>query len=102
MANSCSIFVYFCVYLFLEINLKKLAKLNGGNVSETSNPQELDAYVPLNKLRRATTFKLKLQAELDEKYNVFVRAERKADVFLGELFYKQVTNNPAVSIATQN
>nr|XP_016936221.1 uncharacterized protein LOC108014575 [Drosophila suzukii]XP_016936230.1 uncharacterized protein LOC108014575 [Drosophila suzukii]XP_016936238.1 uncharacterized protein LOC108014575 [Drosophila suzukii] len=83
-----------------EINLKKLAKLNGGNVSETSNPQELDAYVPLNKLRRATTFKLKLQAELDEKYNVFVRAERKADVFLGDIikridsYYKSGQTKP--------
>ncbi|KAI8042839.1 uncharacterized protein LOC128263158 isoform X1 [Drosophila gunungcola] len=68
-----------------EINLKKLAKFVGVNATETSNPQELDAYVPLNKLRRAAIFKLKLQPELNEKYNVFVRAERKADVFLGDI-----------------
>ncbi|XP_017068484.2 LOW QUALITY PROTEIN: uncharacterized protein LOC108106116 [Drosophila eugracilis] len=68
-----------------EINLKKLAKFGGANITETTNPQELDAYVPLNKLRRAAVFKLKLQPELNEKYNVFVRAERKADVFLGDI-----------------
>ncbi|XP_044316334.1 uncharacterized protein LOC108045163 [Drosophila rhopaloa] len=68
-----------------EINLKKLVKFVGANSTDTSNPQELDAYVPLNKLRRAAIFKLKLQAELDVKYNVFVRAERKADVFLGDI-----------------
>ncbi|XP_039478988.1 uncharacterized protein LOC120443762 [Drosophila santomea] len=68
-----------------EINLKKLAKFGGVNVTETLNTQELDAYVPLNKLRRASIFKLKLQPELHEKYNVFVRAERKADVFLGDI-----------------
>ncbi|EDW52083.1 GM16786 [Drosophila sechellia] len=68
-----------------EINLKKLAKFGGVNVTETLNNQELDAYVPLNKLRRASIFKLKLQPELLEKYNVFVRAERKADVFLGDI-----------------
>lgn len=73
------------LFYFLEINLKKLAKFGGVNVTETLNNQELDAYVPLNKLRRASIFKLKLQPELHDKYNVFVRAERKADVFLGEL-----------------
>ncbi|XP_017023928.2 uncharacterized protein [Drosophila kikkawai] len=69
-----------------EINLKKLAKFSGVNVTAVSKPHELDAFVPLNKLRRTAIFKLKLQPESgDEKYNVFVRAERKADVFLGDI-----------------
>ncbi|XP_017047786.2 uncharacterized protein LOC108092648 [Drosophila ficusphila] len=83
-----------------EINLKKLSKFSGVNNTETSTQQELDAYVPLNKLRRAAIFKLKLQPELNEKYNVFVRAERKADVFLGDIikridsYYKSGQTKP--------
>ncbi|EDW75573.1 uncharacterized protein Dwil_GK23929 [Drosophila willistoni] len=65
-----------------EINLKKLVKF--GTPSNTTD--ELDAYIPLNKLRKATNFKLKLQPENEEQlFNIFIRAERKADVFLGEI-----------------
>lgn len=76
-----------CNSLILDINLKKLVKFksttNNTNDEESSN--ELDAYVPLNKVRKATIFKLQLIPESPNKqYNVFIRAERKADVFLGK------------------
>lgn len=76
-----------CNFLILDINLKKLVKFksttNNTNDEESSN--ELDAYVPLNKVRKATIFKLQLIPESPNKpYNVFIRAERKADVFLGK------------------
>lgn len=97
------LFIFRFAYCFLEINLKKLGKFGGVNVTEKSH--ELDAYVPLNKLRRTATFKLKLQPQVaNETYNVFVRAERKADVFLGK--FSETTSarssNLAVSIAAQN
>lgn len=49
------------------------------------NDQRLDAYVPLTKLRKATVFKLKVVPEsMTDEYSVFVRADRKADLFLGK------------------
>lgn len=84
---------------FVEINLKKLVKFGVVNATRTSSPYELDAYVPLNKLRRTATFKLKLYPEVtDQSYNVFVRAERKADVFLGN-YLKKLWNNLAILTA---
>ncbi|XP_001993390.2 uncharacterized protein LOC6566602 [Drosophila grimshawi] len=69
-----------------EINLKKLVKFKSTNDTRNTNNDELDAYVPLNKLRKATILRLQLTPQLPNvEYNVFVRAERKADVFLGEI-----------------
>ncbi|BFF94401.1 uncharacterized protein DMAD_12041 [Drosophila madeirensis] len=90
-----------------EINLRKLVKFGGPNDTGTTNNNELDAYVPLNKLRKATVFKLKLNPELnsDEPYNVFIRAERKADVFLGDIikridsYYKNGQVKPSQRLA---
>nr|XP_043069777.1 uncharacterized protein LOC108127284 isoform X1 [Drosophila bipectinata]XP_043069778.1 uncharacterized protein LOC108127284 isoform X1 [Drosophila bipectinata]XP_043069779.1 uncharacterized protein LOC108127284 isoform X1 [Drosophila bipectinata] len=87
-----------------EINLKKLVKFGAENATRTTSPYELDAYVPLNKLRRTATFKLKLYPALvNQSYNVFVRAERKADVFLGDIikridsYYKNGQNKPRLA-----
>ncbi|XP_002132605.2 uncharacterized protein [Drosophila pseudoobscura] len=90
-----------------EINLRKLVKFGGTNATATTNSNELDAYVPLNKLRKATIFKLKLNPELnsEEPYNVFIRAERKADVFLGDIikridsYYKNGQVKPSSRLA---
>ncbi|XP_017858353.1 PREDICTED: uncharacterized protein LOC108610653 [Drosophila arizonae] len=69
-----------------DINLKKHVKFKSSNDTRNTNPDELDAYVPLNKLRKATILKLQLTPESPSAaYNVFIRAERKADVFLGEI-----------------
>ncbi|XP_060647640.1 uncharacterized protein LOC132785517 [Drosophila nasuta] len=72
-----------------DINLKKLVKFKSTNdtrYGNNNNTNELDAYVPLNKLRKAAIIKLQLTPEVsNKKYNVFVRAERKADVFLGDI-----------------
>ncbi|ALC40158.1 CG43394 [Drosophila busckii] len=69
-----------------DINLKKLVKFKATNDTRTNNKDELDAYVPLYKLRKSTIYKLQLTpAENNNEYNVFVRAERKADVLLGDI-----------------
>ncbi|KAL7741046.1 hypothetical protein ACLKA6_013479 [Drosophila palustris] len=87
-----------------DINLKKLVKFKSTNDARNANNDELDAYVPLNKLRKATIFKLQLTPQLvNNKYNVFVRAERKADVFLGDIikridsYYSHGQSEPRLS-----
>lgn len=76
----------FNFYFHSDINLKKLAKLkSSNNTNDAQSSNELDAYVPLNKVRKATILKLQLTPESpNTPYNVFIRAERKADVFLGK------------------
>lgn len=77
--------ITFPLCLHLDINLKKHVKFKSRNDTRITNPDELDAYVPLNKLRKATILKLQLTPESPiTAYNVFIRAERKADVFLGK------------------
>ncbi|XP_055842242.1 uncharacterized protein LOC129909225 [Episyrphus balteatus] len=67
-----------------DINLKKLVKFKSRLLSLNEN--QLDAFVPLTKVKKSTTFKLKLIPELlDKEYNVFVRADRKADIFLDDM-----------------
>jgi len=89
------LFIQFgALYFHLDINLKKLVKFKSTNDTRNANNDELDAYVPLNKLRKATILKLQLTPQLaNNKYNVFVRAERKADVFLGEQLNGMFNNN---------
>lgn len=70
-------------FFVTEINLKKLVKFKSRLMSTKEG--QLDAFVPLNKVVRSTIFILKLIPEYtDEEYNVFVRADRKADIFLGK------------------
>lgn len=77
--------VHYILRFRLDINLKKLVKFKSINDTRNANPDELDAYVPLNKLRKATILKLQLTPDSPKAaYNVFIRAERKADVFLGK------------------
>lgn len=75
------ILYHFCI----DINLKKLVKFKSTNDTRNVSTDELDAYIPLNKLRKAAILKLQLTPESpNATFNVFVRAERKADVFLGK------------------
>ncbi|XP_067640005.1 uncharacterized protein [Eurosta solidaginis] len=69
-----------------DINLKKLVKFKSLVLTHGPDDHRLDAYVPLNKLRKATVYKLKMIPEsLNDEYAVFVRAERKSDLFLDGL-----------------
>ncbi|XP_050329238.1 uncharacterized protein LOC126758866 [Bactrocera neohumeralis] len=69
-----------------DINLRKLVKFKSLVLTLGADDSRLDAYVPLNKLRKATVYKLKVVPEsLNDEYSVFVRAERKSDMFLDDL-----------------
>ncbi|XP_053950458.1 uncharacterized protein LOC128858318 isoform X1 [Anastrepha ludens] len=69
-----------------DINLKKLVKFKSHILTLGADDHRLDAYVPLNKLRKATVYKLKMVPDsLNDEYKVFVRAERKSDLFLDDL-----------------
>uniref|UniRef100_A0A0A1X0V3 VWA7 Ig-like domain-containing protein n=1 Tax=Zeugodacus cucurbitae TaxID=28588 RepID=A0A0A1X0V3_ZEUCU len=69
-----------------DINLKKLVKFKSLVLTLGADDSRLDAYVPLNKLRKATVYKLKIVPEsVSDEYSVFVRAERKSDLFLDDL-----------------
>ncbi|XP_055913466.1 uncharacterized protein LOC129947054 [Eupeodes corollae] len=67
-----------------DINLKKLVKFKSRLMAQNDN--QLDSFVPLTKVMKSTTFTLKLVPDLlDAEYNVFVRADRKPDVFLDDM-----------------
>ncbi|XP_037936416.1 uncharacterized protein LOC119670287 [Teleopsis dalmanni] len=69
-----------------EINLRKLVKFKSRILTLGKDDQRLDAFVPLTKLRKSTVFKLKMVPEsMEEEYSVFVRADRKADLFLDDM-----------------
>lgn len=71
--------------LTTDINLRKLVKFRSLVLTLGADDSRLDAYVPLIKLRKATVYKLKVVPEsLNDEYSVFVRAERKSDLFLGK------------------
>lgn len=64
--------------------MKKLVKFKSRLLSLNEN--QLDAFVPLTKVKKSTTFTLKLIPDkLDKEYNVFIRADRKADIFLDDM-----------------